>query len=316
MSAINHELISPITTSCQGLVDGCRRSTPGPAPYFFPPCCCVPLPRFIEPCLPSPAERPPTGPDWVHEIKHDGYRLMARRDPIGIRLLTRNGYDWSPRYPLIVEAVNRLKVRSCLIDGEAVACDANGLAVFEHLRRKPTGRHVLLYAFDLLELDGEDLRRASFETRKATLASLLRGCLPGLRLNEHLAYPGDVVFQHACKMGLEGIVSKRLGSRYRSGRTQRLAQVQEPGGAGGEAGGRGGLGQARVAVTQNKETRPNDPGLSSMDARALEFAGGRPGVNAAGGWRFQALRPRMSGAGGDADGRVKSPDTVRPAADH
>ena len=148
---------------------------------------------FIEPCLPSPAERPPSGPDWVHEIKHDGYRLMARLDPIGIRLLTRNGHDWSPRYPLIGEAANRLKVRSCLIDGEAVACDANGLAVFEHLRRKPTGRHVLLYAFDLLELDGEDLRREPFATRKATLASLLRGCLPGLRLNQHLAYPGDVV---------------------------------------------------------------------------------------------------------------------------
>jgi len=73
---------------------------------------------FIEPCLPSPADRPPSGPDWVHEIKHDGYRLMPRRDPIGIRVLTRNGHDWAPRYPLIVEAVDRLKVRSCLIDGE------------------------------------------------------------------------------------------------------------------------------------------------------------------------------------------------------
>jgi bifunctional non-homologous end joining protein LigD len=144
----------------------------------------------------------------VHEIKHDGYRLMARRDPVGIRLLTRNGYDWAPRYPLIVEAVNRLKARSCLIDGEAVACDANGLAVFQRLRRKPSGRHVFLFAFDLLELDGEDLRREPFETRKATLASLLRGCLPGLRLNEHLPYPGDVVFRHACKMGLEGIVER------------------------------------------------------------------------------------------------------------
>jgi bifunctional non-homologous end joining protein LigD len=167
------------------------------APTF--PGCCAYRPRRLAAassslaCL-SPADRLPDGPDWVHEIKHDGYRLMARQDPTGTRLLTRNGYDWSPRYPLIVEAVNRLKVRSCLIDGEAVACDANGLAVFEHLRRKPTGRHVLLYAFDLLELDGEDLRRASFETRKATLASLLRGCLPGLRLNKHLAYPGDVVF--------------------------------------------------------------------------------------------------------------------------
>jgi bifunctional non-homologous end joining protein LigD len=76
---------------------------------------------FIEPCLPYPAERPPFGPDWVHEIKHDGYRLTARRDPVGIRLLTRNGHDWSPRYPAIVETVDRLKVRSCLIDGGAVA---------------------------------------------------------------------------------------------------------------------------------------------------------------------------------------------------
>ena len=79
------------------------------------------LSRFIEPCLPSPAERPPSGPDWVHEIKHDGYRLMARRDPVGVRLLTRNGHDWSDRYPLIVEAASGLKVRSCLIDGEASA---------------------------------------------------------------------------------------------------------------------------------------------------------------------------------------------------
>ena len=144
-------------------------------PHVTPP---PPRSGFIEPCLPSSAERPPAGPDWIHEIKHDGYRLMARRDPIGIRLLTRNGHDWAPRYPLIVEAVDRLKVRSCLIDGEAVACDENGLAVFERLRLKPSGKHVFLYAFDLLELDGQDLRREPLETRKATLASLLRGSLP------------------------------------------------------------------------------------------------------------------------------------------
>ena len=76
---------------------------------------------FIEPCLPSLADKPPSGSTWIHEIKHDGYRMMARRDPVGIRLLTRNGYDWAPRYPLVVEAVNHLKVRSCLIDGEVVA---------------------------------------------------------------------------------------------------------------------------------------------------------------------------------------------------
>jgi bifunctional non-homologous end joining protein LigD len=186
------------------------------------------VPGFIEPCLPSAADRPPSGPDWVHEIKHDGYRLMARRDSVGIRLLTRNGYDWASRYPLIVEAVNRLKARSCLIDGEAVACDANGLAVFQRLRRKPTGEHVFLYAFDLLELDGQDLRPEPFETRKATLASLLRGSLPGLRFNAHLAQPGDIVFRHACKMGLEGIVSKRLASRYRSGRSPDWLKFKNP----------------------------------------------------------------------------------------
>ena len=84
---------------------------------------------FIEPCLPSPADKPPSGSNWIHEIKHDGYRLMARRDPVGIRLLTRKGNDWSDRFPLVVEAVNHLKVRSCLIDGEIVCCDERGLAV-------------------------------------------------------------------------------------------------------------------------------------------------------------------------------------------
>jgi bifunctional non-homologous end joining protein LigD len=183
---------------------------------------------FIEPCLPSPAERPPSGPDWIHEIKHDGYRLMARRDAAGTRLLTRNGYNWATRFPLIVEAVNALKVRSCLIDGEAVACDDKGLAVFEWLRRKRHGQHVFLYAFDLLELDGQDLRREPLETRKATLASLLRSCPPGLRLNEHFAQPGDVVFRHACKLGLEGIVSKRLGSIYRPGRSRDWLKMKNP----------------------------------------------------------------------------------------
>jgi len=183
---------------------------------------------FIEPCLPSAAERPPSGPDWVHEIKHDGFRLMARRDSVGIRLLTRNGHDWADRYPAIVEAVKALRARSCLLDGEAVVCDESGLAVFERLRYRRADHSVLLFAFDLLELDGQDLRREPLETRKATLASLLRGSLPDVRLNEHLAQPGDLVFRHACKMGLEGIVSKRLGSRYRSGRSPDWLKMKNP----------------------------------------------------------------------------------------
>jgi hypothetical protein len=89
---------------------------------------------FIEPCLPSPADKPPSGSSWIHEIKHDGFRLMARRDPVGIRLVTRNGHDWAGRYPLVVAAVNHLQVRSCLIDGEVACCYERGLATF-HLHR-------------------------------------------------------------------------------------------------------------------------------------------------------------------------------------
>ena len=183
---------------------------------------------FIEPCLPSTAEHPPNGANWVHEIKHDGFRLMARRDRVGVRLITRNGNDWTPRYPLIVEAMNHLGVRSCLIDGEAVCCDDGGLAVFERLRRKREGGRVFLCAFDLLELDGKDLRREPLEVRKSTLDSLLRPRRPGLQFNQHLTHPGDVVFQHACAMGLEGIVSKRLGSRYVSGRSNDWLKFKNP----------------------------------------------------------------------------------------
>ena len=160
---------------------------------------------------------------------------MTRRDLTGIRLLTRNGYDWALRYPLITEAIDRLKVRSCLIDGEAVACDENGLAVFERLRLKLSGRHVFLYAFDLLELDVQDLRREPLETHKATLASLLRRSLLGLRLNEHLAHDGESVFRHAYKIGLEGIVSKRLGSHYRSGRSKDWLKFKNPSAPAGSA---------------------------------------------------------------------------------
>jgi bifunctional non-homologous end joining protein LigD len=183
---------------------------------------------FIEPCLPSPAECPPSGPGWIHEIKHDGYRLMARRDAAGVRLLTSNGYDWADRFPLIVEAVAALRVRSCLIDGEAVVCDDNGVAVFAKLRQRRNNRHVVLYAFDLLELDGQDLRREPLERRKVQLARLLVRARVGLQINDHLAAAGDVVFRHACQLGLEGIVSKRLGSRYISGRSRDWLKFKNP----------------------------------------------------------------------------------------
>ena len=117
---------------------------------------------------------------------------------------------------------------------------------FEVLRRRRNEAEAFLYAFDLLELDGTDLRREPIEVRKATLASILRKSRPGVRLNEHLEHPeGASCSSTPARWGCEGIVSKRLGSRYRSGRSPRLAQVQEPGGTGGEAGGRRGLGKMR-----------------------------------------------------------------------
>jgi bifunctional non-homologous end joining protein LigD len=110
-----------------------------------------------------------------------------------------------------------------------VCCDERGVTVFSVLRRRRNEEHAFLYAFDLLELDGNDLRREPIEVRKATLASILRQSRHGVRLNEHLAHPeGDIVFAHACKMGLEGIVSKRLGSRYRSGRSPDWLKFKNP----------------------------------------------------------------------------------------
>src|SRR5437764_5650942 len=140
---------------------------------------------FIEPCLPSPADRPPSGPDWIHEIKLDGFRMMVRRDPAGVRLLTRNGHDWTGRFPLIAAAAETLRARSFLIDGEAVACDGDGLPVFDRVRFGRQDGRVFLYAFDLLELNGRDMRRERLEVRKAGLAAVLRRKAAGIQFNEH-----------------------------------------------------------------------------------------------------------------------------------
>ena len=154
---------------------------------------------------------------------------MARRDSVGIRLITRRGNDWSHRFPFVVEAVNHLKVRSCLIDGEVVCCDEKGVTSFQLLRHRRNEPQACLYAFDLVELNGADLRREPIEVRKAMLASILRKSRHGLRLNEHLAHDcGLTVFEHACQLGCEGIVSKRLGSRYRSGRSPDWLKFKNP----------------------------------------------------------------------------------------
>jgi bifunctional non-homologous end joining protein LigD len=183
---------------------------------------------FIEPCLPSTAAKPPNGDNWIHEIKLDGYRLMARRDAGGIRLLTRNGHTWTAKFPVIAAAVNRLKVRSCLIDGEAVCLDDDRQPDFNLLRRTGGLARAILFAFDLLELDGKDMRREPIEARKAALAKMLRNAPAGIALSEHTEGEASILFRHACRLGYEGIVSKLKGSRYRSGRSRDWIKTKNP----------------------------------------------------------------------------------------
>jgi bifunctional non-homologous end joining protein LigD len=153
---------------------------------------------------------------------------MARRDSAGVRLFTRHGNDFTARFPLAVEAVSALSARSFLLDGEAIVTNERGLAVFDLIRHQRHGDDALLIAFDLIELDGEDLRRTAIEQRKRTLAKLVRRPHAGIVLNEVFEGDGDVLFAHACKLGCEGIVSKRLGSPYRSGRSKYWVKVKNP----------------------------------------------------------------------------------------
>ncbi len=171
----------------------------------------------FEPCLPRPAKAPPTGAGWIHEIKHDGFRIIGWREGSKFRLITRNGRDFSNRFPLVALALNSLSVRSCIIDGEAIARDDDGLSVFDLLRYRRNDHLVSLCAFDLLELNGQDMRNEPIEIRKSVLKKLLRHSRPGLAYNRHFDVEGSIVFHHACKLGCEGIVSKRLGSPYRAG---------------------------------------------------------------------------------------------------
>ena len=152
----------------------------------------------VPPCIPTRATRPPSGPDWAHEIKHDGYRLQVRRDGDAVRLFTRHGYDWSGRYPAIVTTAVKLRATSFTLDGEAVVCGPDGVAVFDALHRHGTVSEAMLYAFDLLELDGDDLRGLPLGDRKKRLATLLARRRLGIVLSEHTADDGATIFRHAC----------------------------------------------------------------------------------------------------------------------
>jgi bifunctional non-homologous end joining protein LigD len=181
---------------------------------------------FIEPCIPTRAYKVPSGPGWVHEIKHDGYRLQVRQDGDAVRLSTRRGYDWSGRYPAIVVTAMQLRATSFTLDGEAVVCGPDGVAVFDALHRHGTVSDAMLYAFDLLELDGHNLRDLPLVDRKKRLARLLGKRRLGMVLSEHTDEDGATIYRQACRMGLEGIVSKRLSAPYRSGPSKDWIKVK------------------------------------------------------------------------------------------
>ena len=181
------------------------------------------LPAFVKPCLATLAEKAPDGATWIHEIKFDGYRIQARRDGGKVKLLTRRGLDWTKKFPAIAEAVGKLPAGTALIDGELVVEGSDGISSFSLLQEDlKNGRHdrMVFYVFDLMHLDGADLKPLPLATRKAALARLLAktGKCGPLRLSLSLTEPGPVLLKHACKMGLEGIVSKRADAAYHSGR--------------------------------------------------------------------------------------------------
>jgi bifunctional non-homologous end joining protein LigD len=171
-----------------------------------------------------------------------------------VRLYSRLGNDLTYRFPLIVETLARLRSRSCIIDSEAVACDENGVASFDLVRHQRANESIFLYAFDLIELNGDDLRRDPLEVRKSTLASIVAKASSGIRFNEHIEGDGPTVFAHACKMGLEGIVSKRKGSSYRSGRSRDWLKMKNANAPGREARRRGRMGQKEMAITPHGKT--------------------------------------------------------------
>jgi bifunctional non-homologous end joining protein LigD len=191
----------------------------------------VPLPAFIAPCLCTAADAVPPGDGWLHEIKWDGYRLMARVERGKTRLLTRNGYDWTGRFPAVARAAAELAAEAAYLDGEVIVEDRRGVSDFAALKAAlAAGRadKAVLFAFDLLHLDGEDLRSMPLFERKARLAALLERMPRGfpIRYSEHLEEHGEFMFRQASAMGLEGIISKRRNAPYVSGRSDDWLKIR------------------------------------------------------------------------------------------
>ena len=180
------------------------------------------LPSFVEPSLATLVSKAPAGSRWLHEIKFDGYRLQARIEAGRVKLLTRSGLDWTAKFGKeIAAAFKALPVGTALIDGEVVVENQNGASDFSLLQADLSEGRVdrfVYYAFDLMYLDGYDLRATPLVMRKAALAQLLTGERGILRYSEHFEQDGDLILQHACRLSLEGVISKLRDGPYRSGR--------------------------------------------------------------------------------------------------
>jgi bifunctional non-homologous end joining protein LigD len=181
---------------------------------------------FIQPCRPTVAKAPPRGEGWAHELKHDGYRLQIHVRNGRVRLYTMNGADWTKRYPRIVEEATRLR-EPLIIDAEVVCLDAEGVADFDALHSRTADEKAVACAFDLL-LAGDDLRRRPLIERKNALRWVLRRSRGGIQYVEHTEGHGAEMFDAVCKLGLEGIVSKKLNAPYRSGPSKSWIKIKNP----------------------------------------------------------------------------------------
>ncbi len=175
---------------------------------------------FIKPEFPTLVPEPPAGEGWIHEIKHDGYRTLIVIDRGQVRAFTRNGNDWTRAYRRVVEACGKLACETALIDGEMVVQDENGISDFDALRSAihKAPHRLVFFAFDLLHLDGEDLRRMPLIERRAALRKLIEpDPRSPIQFSDHADCDGARFFKAAVDLGLEGIVSKRANSLYRGG---------------------------------------------------------------------------------------------------
>jgi len=187
------------------------------------------MPIKFLPCIPTRATKVPSHSDWIHEVKYDGCRLIVVRDGDRVKLITRNGYDWSSRYPWIVESALRNRQRQFVIDGEAVILGVDGRSDFDALHSGRQDDQVQFYAFDMLAGDGDDMRGLPLSMRKTNLTRLLARRSDGIFIAPFESGEiGPDLFRAACNMGLEGLVSKRRDSAYRAGRSPHWIKVKNP----------------------------------------------------------------------------------------